>query len=196
MKRLFIILFFFSFNALAQADEARISKIRGNTKIDSQDKAVFNLMEEFYFQVMQSDAGKLSQDTPRKLDNLFRNGRTRNRHLLLMFLVYQNHISQTAAAGKRPDTRIQVELMADLAFEFKNIYNRVPAIIYVYQSEALNASGQKDAATKVIEDGLIEYPDSVPLKIYKYLGSKDEAIKTDLVGNHSNHWMVKQFEIK
>ncbi|MBC3542237.1 hypothetical protein ACFSC6_13645 [Rufibacter sediminis] len=196
MKKLYIIFLFISFNALAQVDEARISKIRGNTKIDNQDKAVLNLMEEFYTQMLQSDAGKLSPNTPEKLDNLLRNGRTRNRHLLVMFMVYQQHISQTAASGKRPDTKFQVELMTDLAFEFKNIYNEVPAIIYVYQSEALNSSGQNQEALKIIEEGLTVYPNSVPLKVYKYLGTKDDALKIDLIGNHSNHWMVKQFAIK
>jgi hypothetical protein len=113
-----------------------------------------------------------------------------------MFMAYQDHISQTVAVGKRPNTRFQVELKTDLAYEFKNIFNKIPAIIYIYKFEALDTSGQNEEAAKIIDEGLTDYPDSVPLKVYKFLSSKDETIKTDLITNHPNYWMVKQFEIK
>lgn len=196
MKKRILIILLVAFNAYAQPNEARINKFRSEAKIDNQDKAVFNLLEEFYSQALQSDMGELNPDMPKKIDKLYQSKKTKNRHLLLMFMAYQNHISQTSAVGKRPNTKFQVELMTDLAYEFKNIYNKIPALIYTYKFEALDTSGQNEEAAKVMNEGLTEYPDCIPLKVYKFLSSKDEAIKTDLTTNHPNHWMVKQFEIK
>lgn len=196
MKKLTITILLISFNSFAQPNESRINQLRSETKIDNQDKTVFNLLDEFYFQALQSDLGELSPATGGKIEKLYQNKKTKNRHLLIMFMAYQNHISQTAAIGKRPNTKFQVELITDLAYEFENIFNKIPALIYVYKFEALDTSGKNEESAKVIDEGLTEYPDSVPLKVYKFLISKDADIKTDLINNHSNHWMVKQFEIK
>jgi len=196
MKLLTLITLFFTFNAFSQANEARINQLRSDTKIDSNDKAVFDLLDEFYMQALQSDLGDLNPDTGKKIEKMYRSKKTKNRHLLLMFMAYQDHVSKTAAVGKRPNSKFQVELMTDLAYEFKNIFNKIPAIIYIYKFEALDGSGQNEEAIKTIDEGLTEYPDSVPLKIYKFISSKDENIKADLINNHSNHWMVKQFAIK
>lgn len=196
MKNPIAIIFFFTLYTFAQPNEARINQLRGETKVDNQDKAVFDLLDEFYLQGLQSDLGELNPNMPKKIDKIYQNKKTKNRHLLLMFMAYQDHISQTAAVGKRPNVKFQVELMTDLAYEFKNIFNKIPAIIYIYKFEALDTNGQNEEAAKIVEEGLNDYPNSIPLKIYKYLISKDEAIKKDLISNHSNHWMVKQFEIK
>ena len=196
MKKLTLIILFVTFNAFSQPNEVRINQFRSETKIDNQDKAIFNLLDEFYIQALQCDFGELSSDTPKKIDKLYQNKKTKNRHLLLMFMAYQNHISQTAAVGKKPNTKFQVELMTDLAYEFKNIFNKIPVLIYIYKFEALDTSGQNEETAKVLNEGLKEYPDSIPLKVYNFLSSNDEAIKTDLITNHSNHWMVKQFEIR
>jgi hypothetical protein len=196
MRKLTIIFFFITFNVFAQHDESRINQLRKDTKIDSQDKVVFDLLEEFYIQGLQSDLGELNPNMPKKIDKIYHNKKTKNRHLLLMFMAYQEHISQTSAIGKKSNTKFQVELINDLAYEFKNIFNKIPAIIYIYKFEALDLSGQNEEAAKTIEEGLTEYPNSVPIKVYKFQISKDDAIKTDLISNHSDHWMVKQFEIK
>jgi hypothetical protein len=196
MKKRTIIILFLTFNVFAQPNESRINRLRTETIIDNQDKAVFDLLEEFYTQGLQSELGELSPNMQKKINKLYQNKNTKNRHLLLMFMAYQDHISQTVAVGKRPNTRFQVELTTDLAYEFKNIFNKIPAIIYIYKFEAFDTSGQNEEAAKIIDEGLKDYPDSVPLKVYKFLSSKDETIKTDLITNHPNHWMVKQFEIK
>lgn len=195
MKQLIIITLFLTFNAFAQ-NETRINQLRSETKIDSQDKVVFNLLDEFYMQALQSDAGELNPDMAKKIDKIYNSKKTKNRHLLLMFMAYQDHITKTAAVGKRSNAKFQVELMTDLAYEFKNIFNKIPAIIYIYKFEALDTSGQNEEAIKTLDEALAEYPDSVPLKVYKFQSSKNESIEADLINNHSNHWMVKQFDIK
>ena len=40
-----------------------------------------------------------------------------------------------------------------------------------------------------------EYSDSVPLKVYQYLKTKDQLLKEDLIKNHANHWMVLQYKL-
>ncbi|MGV3697503.1 hypothetical protein [Flavobacterium sp.] len=195
MKTQIIISLFITFSGFAQPNESRIQQLRSDTKVDSQDRAVITLLEEFYTQALQSELGALNAETSKKMNKLYQSRKTRNRHLLLMFMAYQDHISKTAAIGKPSNTKFQVEIMTDLAHEFKTIFNEIPAIIYIYKFEALDTSGKKEEAANVLNEGLSEYPDSVPLKIYKFLSSKDEAIKIDLINNHPNHWMVKQFEI-
>ena len=55
---------------------------------------------------------------------------------------------------------------------------------------------QIEEAKKEVLDGLNTYPNSIPLKVYHYLGTKNEEIKKDLITNHTNHWLVIQSNIK
>ncbi|MFN7776227.1 hypothetical protein, partial [Flavobacterium sp.] len=72
----------------------------------------------------------------------------------------------------------------------------LPANHKVYQDAALVTKGLTTAPATLLHEALNSYPDAIPLKVYQYLLSKEPALKTDLLNNHSNHWMVKQFEIK
>jgi hypothetical protein len=110
--------------------------------------------------------------------------------------MYQQHISQTAAVGKKSNPEFQIETMSLLEEETKKIYGKIPAIIYIYKYESFDSGDKKQEAKAAVIQGLKEYPDSVPLKVYSYLNTNDEALKNDLVKNHSNHWMVKQFGIQ
>jgi len=107
--------------------------------------------------------------------------------------MYQQQISHTAAAGKKTDPEFQTEMIRLLKDETKSFYGTVPAIMYIYEYEALERAGKTEEAKTAASKGLKMYPDSVPLKVYSYLSTKDEALKNDLVKNHSGHWMVKQF---
>ncbi|MFC7773050.1 hypothetical protein [Flavobacterium sp. GCM10027622] len=199
MKKLSLLLLFFSFNVFSQQNEAYkkySNQLKAENKIDSEDKSVFDLLDEFYNQVLQSETGELSSEIPKKIEQLYQGKKTKNRHLLLLFLAYQDHITKTAAVGKKPNSNFQVALMNDLESEFQSIFNKIPAIIYIYKAEAYFSNGQQSESLKTIESGLTVYPDSVPLKVYKYLDTKNEDLKKDLLLNHSKHWMVKQFEIQ
>jgi hypothetical protein len=174
MKILNLVILLISLNCFAQNDSYKkyIEKLKSETNIDNQDMTVFNLLDEFYMQVLQSDAGELSPEIPKEIDKLYQNKETKNRHLLVMFMIYQEHITQALEAGKR--SKFQIDMINDLANEFNNISNRIPVLIYVYKFEALDISGQNDEAIKVLNQGLTKYPDSVPLKVYKFSSSKDE----------------------
>ena len=77
----------------------------------------------------------------------------------------------------------------------KEIWERVRAIIYIYGYEALENDNKIEESAKMISEGLKEYPDSVPLKVYQYLKTKDQLLKEDLIKNHANHWMVLQYKL-
>ncbi|MEF9480075.1 hypothetical protein OWR28_22280 [Chryseobacterium sp. 1B4] len=83
-----------------------------------------------------------------------------------------------------------------LESETKEVYGKVPAIIYIFKAEALDSGSKKEEAKITVANGLKEYPDSIPLKVYSYLNTQDEALRQDLIQNHPNHWMVQQFGIK
>jgi hypothetical protein len=199
MKNLSLIILFISFNLFSQQNEAYknyINQLKTESKIDSEDKTVYDLLDEFYNHGLQSEAGELSSEIPKKIEQLYHDNKTKNRHLLLMFMAYQDHITKTAAVGKKPNSNFQVDLMNDLENEFQSIFNKIPAIVYIYKAEAFISNGQPAESLKTIESGLTVYPDSVPLKVYKYLDTKNDDIKNDLIVNHAEHWMVKQFEIQ
>ncbi|RYE55631.1 MAG: hypothetical protein EOP48_09790 [Sphingobacteriales bacterium] len=110
--------------------------------------------------------------------------------------MYQDHISQTAAKGRRPNVEYQLGCIQRLESELQTLYQKVPTIVYIYKAEALQSAGRMDEAKVLVAASLQKVPNSIPLKVYRYLDSKDEAIKKDLIQNHSEHWMVQQFAIK
>ena len=173
-----------------------IKELKKDSEIDKTDKVVYNLLNSFYEETLQSDAGEMTPRTAEKIQNFYSDKNSKNKQILNMFLAYQNHISETAAVGKQPNSKFQVDLMTDLEEEIKNIYGDVPAIILIYKAEALNSDGQSEESAKLINSSLNNFPNSIPLKVYKYLDTKDEKIKEDLTKNHSKHWMVQQFGIK
>ncbi|MDQ0476322.1 MULTISPECIES: hypothetical protein [Chryseobacterium] len=197
-----LILFFLlliSLNLFSQNSEdykTFIEKIKKDSKTDKADKTVYHLFNDFYEQGLQSDQGELSEDISQRIQKLYSDKKAKNLQILTMFLLYQNHITETAAVGKQPDPNFQINLIKDLESELKNTYGSVPIIINIYKAEALNSAGATKESAEIISNSLIQYPNSVPLKVYKYLDTKDEKIKKDLVDNHTNHWMVKQFGIK
>lgn len=200
MKKLVLALFFFfgvqAFSQTAAAAKEIFEKIKKESKIDGNDKAVYNLLDEFYDKNLQSENDEMTSETVEKIQRLATDPNTKNIHVLMLFLMYQQHISQTAAVGKEPNPEFQIETMRLLENETKEIYGKVPVIIYIYKYEALDSGNKKDEAKAAALQGLKEYPDSVPLKVYTYLTTKDDKIKNDLIKNHPNHWMVKQFGIQ
>lgn len=200
MKKLILIVFvlisFQSFSQQTEEYKAFIEQIKKDSKTDKNDKTVYNLLNDFYEQALQSDNGELKPEIAQRIQNLYADKNAKNIQILSMFLAYQEHVSQPSALGKPSDSDFQINLMSDLEREIKNTYGNIPVIIKIYKAEALNSNGQINEAAELISTSLIEFPNSVPLKVYKYLDSKDEKIKADLIKNHSTHWMVQQFGIK
>ncbi|MDP9958562.1 hypothetical protein [Chryseobacterium lathyri] len=200
MKKLILTIFFcIGLNTFAQnGNQVKdiFLKIKQESKIDRNDQAVYDILDEFYTKSLQAENDEMTPETVQRIEKLASNPDTKNLHILLLFLMYQQHLSRTSMAGKTPDTEFQTEAMKLLENETKDIYGKVPVIIYIYKAEALDGAGKKEDAKAAVDQGLKEYPDSVPLKVYSYLNTKDEVLRNDLVKNHPNHWMVLQFRIK
>ncbi|MCA6066959.1 hypothetical protein JI747_007205 [Chryseobacterium sp. RG1] len=171
-------------------------EIKKQSQIDKSDKTVYNLLTTFYEKNLQADQEEMTPEDIQQIERLVSDPSTKNIHILMLFLMYQQHISKTAAVGKEPDIDFQIDTMNILESETKEIFGKIPAIIYIYKAEALESGHKKDESQNTVAQGLKEYPDSIPLKVYSYLNTKDNAIKNDLIKNHSKHWMVQQFDIK
>ncbi|MBB6371496.1 hypothetical protein [Chryseobacterium shigense] len=200
MKKLILAIFFcISLNIFAQTGNQVkdiFLKLKQESKIDGNDRAVYDILDEFYNKNLQADNDELTPETVQRIEKTASNPDTKNLHILMLFLMYQQHISRTSMAGKKPDSEFQTEAMTLLENETREIYGKVPAIIFIYKAEALDGAGKKEDAKTTLAEGLKEYPDSVPLKVYSYLNTKNEVLRNDLVKNHPNHWMVQQFGIK
>lgn len=201
MKQFLTIIFsLISFITFSQDMKERVEKtiiqLKEQSKIDSQDKSALNIINGLYDEILQSDKGELGPKTIEKLQNFMADENSKNKYLVTLFLIYQEHLDDTASKGMAPNSEFQVLIMNSLESEFKNIYNVVPAIIYVYKYEALNSNSKIEQAKEVLNMGLNNYPSSIALKVYKYLENKDENLKKDLVQNHSNHWLVLENKIK
>lgn len=197
----FLVLFLFSAKVYSQSGVERfvdstVADLKTQSKIDKNDLQLYSLLESFYTEALQSDKGELSPQTAQKINTYVADNKTKNKHLLILFLMYQEHISETAAQGKSPNSAYQLACISHLEKESIGVYQKVPTIIYIYKAEALQSAGRNDEAKALVEESLKKVPNSIPLKVYKYLGSKDDALKNDLVKNHSGHWMVQQFGIK
>lgn len=171
-------------------------EIKKQSQIDKSDKTVYNLLTTFYEKNLQADQEEMTPEDIQQIERLVSDPSTKNIHILMLFLMYQQHISKTAAVGKEPDADFQIDTMNILEIETKEIFGKIPAIIYIYKAEALESGHKKEESQNTVAQGLKEYPDSIPLKVYSYLNTKDNAIKNDLIKNHSKHWMVQQFDIK
>ena len=198
MKNLITLLFlFFGIFAFSQEDvfETVSQNLKKSSKIDKKDTKVANLLDRFYREALQSDKGELSAETPELINKTFEDNNLKNGHILFLFFMYQDYISKTVAVGKPSDSKYQVQMMDFIYNESKEIWGKAPAIIYIYKCEALDTDKKTKESLEIISEGLKEYPDCVPLKVYQYLNRKDEKLKEDLIKNHSNHWMVQQFKI-
>ncbi|KIC61654.1 hypothetical protein [Chryseobacterium taiwanense] len=200
MKKLVLIFFLFiNLSLFAQNKESVqdiFQKLKQQSNIDKSDKTVYNLLTEFYEKNLQADEEIMTPEDIQQIEKLLSDPNAKNLHILMLFLMYQQHISQTAAVGKEPDSNFQIETMNLLESETKDVFGKIPAIIYIYKAEALESGKRKEDSQNTVAQGLKEYPDSIPLKVYSYMNTHDNAIKNDLIKNHSKHWMVQQFEIK
>jgi len=191
---LFLILPNISFSQERQNINEVIEVLTKNSKIDSSDKKVYALMDDFFYENLQAETPQLSQKTISTFNSLMVDSTIKNQHLLALFLFYQNHISESMQTGKT-NPQFQVAVIEALSNEYKKIYQRVPVIIYVYQVEAYNSNKQIDKVKETLLEAREAYPDAVPLKVYQFLAIKDDQVKEDLLQNHSNHWLVKSFKI-
>jgi len=181
-----------SFSQEEQGIKKMISTITKNAIRDSTDKTVYHLMDELFQGILQSDNLNVSQETIAKIDKIMKSDQVKNKHLLMLFLLYQNVVEQSV----RTDTsnqQIKLEILHTLSDEYSNLYNQIPVIIYIYLAESYKANKQHEEVVKTLNVSRKIYPDAIPLKVYQYMETKDETLKSDILKNHKDHWLVKQF---
>lgn len=172
-----------------------VTQLKKRNITDKRDLRVFSLLDKFYEEALQSDKGTLSAKTINTVERYSSDKHLKNNHLFTLFFMYQQLVTNAAGNGTTLNPAIQLACIKKLETEMLTVYNSVPVIVYIYKAEALESAGQKEEAKSLVEHTLEKFPDSIPLKVYRYLDTKDEQLKIDLAQNHSQHWMVKQNRI-
>ena len=182
--------------------EVQLAMIKVKTKVDKRDRRVFLLFEKLYQEVLQSETIPVSYENTMKLFQTYLNDtKIPNTQLLFLFAYYQEYISNTSAIGKPANPKIQMSIMGHMLHELEKSYDgEIPAIIAIYSAEAAMSDKRYGLAGSLLEKLLKEVPDSIPAKVYlsELLNDKTRAkeLRNDLIKNHANHWMVKQYKIK
>lgn len=116
-----------------------INTLTKNEIRDSTDKTIYHLMDELFQGILQSDNLNVSQETIAKIDKIMKSDQVKNKHLLMLFLLYQNVVGQSAQSGTS-NPQAQLEILRTLSNEYSNLYNQIPVIIYIYLAEAYKAN--------------------------------------------------------
>jgi hypothetical protein len=171
--------------------DSTFKALKATHGIDKSDMKVYELLDAFYDEALQSDAGEVTPSTRDRVHAYMDNEKALNKHLLILFLMYQEHVGDAAKHRRAPNPEFQVATIKLVEKEFESIYQKVPAIVYIYKAEALGGAGKDDEANAVVQSALKKYPNSIPLKVYSYMDTKSESMRKDLINNHSKHWMVQ-----
>lgn len=192
-------MFFGTISAQNEIDEyinTVIVDSKNTNPVDAKDLTMKNLFDQFYNEVLQDESGQISEDLLNKITVMVESPSTKNMQLMNLLLVFQDYINEVSENPSSLNSEFQLKIVEAMENEFINLKQDVPAIIYVYKIEALQTSEKFDESDKLIEVALKKFPNSVPIKAYKFLATEDENVKNDLIKNHPNHWFVKQLDLK
>lgn len=201
MKKIFtiaLLLFFGTISAQNEIDEyinAVIIESKNTYPVDPKDLTMKNIFDQFYNEVLQNDSGQISEDLLNKIALMVESPSTKNMQIMNLLLVFQDYINDVSENPTALNPEFQLKIVNAIENEFIILKQDIPALVYVYKIEALQTNDKFDESDKLIEVSLQKFPNSVPIKTYKYLATEDENVKNDLVKNHSNHWFVKQLDI-
>ena len=194
-----LLMFFGTISAQNEIDEyinTVIVDSKNTNPVDAKDLTMKNLFDQFYNEVLQDESGQISEDLLNKITVMVESPSTKNMQLMNLLLVFQDYINEVSENPSSLNSEFQLKIVEAMENEFINLKQDVPVIIYVYKIEALQTNEKFDESDKLIEVALKKFPNSVPIKAYKFLATEDENVKNDLIKNHSNHWFVKQLDLK
>lgn len=172
-----------------------IVESKSTNPVDAKDLTIKNLFDQFYNEVLQDDNGQISEDLLNKITILVESPTTKNMQIMNLLLVFQDYINEVSENPSSLNPEFQLKIVNAIENEFINLKQDVPALVYVYKIEALQTNDKFDDSDKLIEIALKKFPNSVPIKAYKYLATEDESVKNDLIKNHPNHWFIKQLDL-
>ncbi|RRJ91313.1 hypothetical protein EG240_06475 [Paenimyroides tangerinum] len=194
-----LLMFFGTISAQNEIDEyinTIIVESKNTNPVDAKDLTMKNLFDQFYNEVLQDESGQISEDLLNKITVMVESLSTKNMQLMNLLLVFQDYINEVSENPSSLNSEFQLKIVEAMENEFINLKQDVPVIIYVYKIEALQTNEKFDESDKLIEVALKKFPNSVPIKAYKFLATEDENVKNDLIKNHPNHWFVKQLDLK
>ncbi|WP_462248767.1 hypothetical protein [Ferruginibacter sp.] len=170
--------------------------VKNKTKILAKDKKIIFLLDNLYEKTMQANDNELDEKTLKEYQSYQIDTSLANRHIALLFDSYQTIITETASKGKQAPSKICIPLMQSLSVECLKLYNRIPALVYIYMGEALQSAGMVEDARKHFKMSLQFYPTSIPLQVYNYELELDQIEKKkqllNLKNKYRKHWMVKE----
>ena len=192
-KYIILISFFLTSTIFAQNKkniiEETFDKIKNDTKFDKKDLTCYNLTQKMYNEVLQNDISELQKSTIEEIKNYQSNRKSKNTYLFTTLMFYQEVISKSAEQ-KISKPKLQRDIINYLEKEFLEVYNNIPAIIYVYKVETLNLFNDKSELKKYIDEGLKNYPNSIPLKYYSYKYLNELTYKEELMRINKIHWLL------
>lgn len=193
IKYVILISFFFTSIIFAQTKknivEETFDKIKNNSKVDKKDSTCYILAQKMYDEVLQNEVSDFKKSTIEEIKNYQNNRKSKNTYLFSALMFYQEVITK-AAEQKKTKPELQRDIINYLEKEFKDIYNKLPAIIYVYKVETLILLDDKSEFKKYIDEGIKNYPNSIPLKYYSYKYLNEPTYKEELMKINKIHWLV------
>jgi tetratricopeptide (TPR) repeat protein len=169
--------------------------IKRHAKIDATDKTIYTILDNMYAQALQADSGDVSEEALLAYSKFASDTTLANRHIAILYENYRTIMSGTALKGVQPPPEICIPIINKLAQECLALYGSVPAIVNIYQGEALESAGEIDKARAHFKQSLQTYPGSIPILVYNYEfeqnAQKKKAALKLLKKKYPNHWMVK-----
>jgi|LakMenE18May11ns_1017448.scaffolds.fasta_scaffold9319529_1 hypothetical protein len=192
-KYIILISFFLTSTIFAQNKkniiEETFDKIKNDTKVDKTDLTCYNLTQKMYDEILQNDISEFKKSTIEEIKNYQSSRKSKNIYLFTTLMFYQEVITKSAEQ-KISKPELQRDIINYLEKEFLEVYNKIPAIIYVYKVETLNLFDDKSELKKYIDEGLKNYPNSIPLKYYSYKYLKELTYKEELMRINKIHWLI------
>lgn len=190
---LFLLFTFLTLTTFAQTKkniiEETFDNIKNKSKVDKSDSTCLKLMQKMYDEALQNEISELSNSTIDEIKNFENSRKSKNTYLFSALMFYQEVITKSAEEKKiKPE--LQRDLINYLEKEFLYVYNKVPTIVYVYKVETLNLFKDNTELKKYIDEGLKNYPNSIPLKYYSYKYLNEQTYKEDLMKLNKKHWLI------
>ena len=190
---LFLLFTFLTLTTFAQTKkniiEETFDNIKSKTKIDKSDSTCFNLTQKMYDEVLQNEISEFQKSTIEEINEFQKSRKSKNTYLFTALMFYQEIITKSAEQ-KVVKPELQRDIVNYLEKEFLYVYNKIPTIIYVYKVETLNLLKDKTELKKYIDEGLKNYPNSIPLKFYSYKYLNEQTYKEDLMKLNKKHWLI------
>ncbi|WP_409207322.1 hypothetical protein [Flavobacterium sp.] len=142
-----------------------------------------------YDEVLQNKISEFKKSTIEEINEFQKSRKSKNTYLFTALMFYQE-IMTKSAEQKVVKPELQRDVVNYLEKEFLSVYNKMPTIIYVYKVETLKLFEDEAELKKYIDEGLKNYPNSIPLMYYSYKYLNEQTYKEELLKINKKHWLI------